>query len=68
MKPTTRDRLIPAALIVLSLVPALAGSARLAQLAGGADITPENARFFAAPVPVLLHIPCLLYTSDAADE
>ena len=63
MKPTTRDRLIPAALIVLSLVPALAGSARLAQLAGGADITPENARFFAAPVPVLLHIPAAILYS-----
>jgi uncharacterized membrane protein len=37
-------------------VPALAGSARLAQLARGAAITPENARFFAQPLPVVLHI------------
>jgi uncharacterized membrane protein len=46
---------IPALLISLSLVPAIAGTARLAQLASGAQ-TPENARFFAQPIPVVLHI------------
>jgi uncharacterized membrane protein len=56
MNSRKTDWLIPAALIALSLVPALAGSARLAQLAGGADTTPANARFFAAPLPVILHI------------
>lgn len=60
MKSTRSDWLIPAALISLSLVPALAGTARLAQLAGGAEITPGNARFFAAPLPVLLHIPAAI--------
>ncbi|WP_308169566.1 DUF2306 domain-containing protein [Acrocarpospora catenulata] len=34
----------------------IAGAARLGQLAGGAAITPENARFFAVPIPVVLHI------------
>jgi hypothetical protein len=48
--------LIPAALIMLSLVPAAAGTVRLAELTGGADITPDNARFFASPLPVVLHI------------
>ena len=48
--------LVPAALVLLSLVPATAGSARLAELAGGAEITPDNSRFFAAPLPVVLHI------------
>jgi uncharacterized membrane protein len=48
--------LIPAGLIVLSLLPSIAGSARVVQLATGAEITPENARFFASPVPVILHI------------
>ncbi len=43
-------------LILLSLVPAAAGTARLADLAGGAEITPGNARFFAQPLPVVLHI------------
>jgi uncharacterized membrane protein len=48
--------LVPAGLIVLSLVPAAAGTARLAELARGAEITPANARFFAMPLPVVLHI------------
>lgn len=63
MKSTRSDWLIPAALVALSLVPALAGSARLAQLAGGAPITPENARFFAMPLPVALHIPAAIVFS-----
>ena len=50
------DWLIPALLIVLSLVPAIFGTARLAELARGADVTAANARFFAQPLPVVLHI------------
>lgn len=53
---TKSDWRIPVALIALSLVPALAGTARLAQLAGGANITPENARFFMTPLPFVIHI------------
>ena len=45
-----------AALLVLSAVPLAAGAFRLTQLAGGAEITPANARFFASPLPVVLHI------------
>jgi uncharacterized membrane protein len=45
-----------AALLLLSAIPLAAGTFRLTQLAGGADITPANARFFASPVPVVLHI------------
>lgn len=63
MKSTTRDRLIVGGLIALSLVPALAGSARLAQLAAGAAVTSDNARFFASPLPVLLHIPAAILYS-----
>ncbi len=63
MKSTKSDWLIPGALIALSLVPAIAGTMRLAQLARGATITPENARFFASPVPVLLHIPAVMLFS-----
>ncbi|BCY12573.1 DUF2306 domain-containing protein [Actinoplanes sp. L3-i22] len=47
---------IPAALIALSLVPSLAGVIRLGQLATGAPVTEENARFFAMPLPVVAHI------------
>jgi uncharacterized membrane protein len=46
---------IPAGLIVLSVVPILAGSVRLSQLASGV-VTAENARFFNAPAPAVLHI------------
>ncbi len=48
--------LIPSGLIALIFVPVLAGVFRLIELGGGAEITPDNARFFAAPVPVVLHI------------
>ena len=54
--PTKSDWLIPAGLIALSLIPVAAGTVRLVQLGGGAEITPDNARFFAAPLPVALHI------------
>lgn len=63
MKATRFDWLIPVSLIVLSLVPAIAGTARVVQLASGAAVTPENARFFAAPLPVLLHIPAAIVYS-----
>lgn len=43
-------------LIVLSAIPLIFGALRLNELANGAEITPENARFFASPVPVILHI------------
>ena len=45
-----------AALLVLSAIPLAAGAFRLTELAGGAEITPANARFFAAPLPIVLHI------------
>jgi uncharacterized membrane protein len=50
------DWLVPAMLILLSLVPAIAGTARLAELASHAQVTKANARFFAQPIPVVLHI------------
>ena len=50
------DWLIPAGLVALSAIPTVAGIVRVVQLAVGAEITPDSARFFAAPVPVVLHI------------
>lgn len=44
------------ALILLSAIPLISGAFRLNQLANGAAITPENARFFASPLPVVVHI------------
>lgn len=55
-KLTTADWLIPLGLLLLSAVPAIGGSVRLFELGGGAEITPDNARFFASPIPVVLHI------------
>lgn len=63
MRQTRSDWLIPAALIGLSLVPAVAGVMRLNQLAGGTEITPANARFFATPLPVVLHIVAVIVYS-----
>jgi uncharacterized membrane protein len=56
--PRARRRgwLVPAGLILLSFVPVAAGSDRLAQLSRGGPVTPENARFFAEPIPVVVHI------------
>ncbi len=47
---------IPAGLVALSLVPALAGSARVTELASGAAMTADNARFVVMPVPVVVHV------------
>ena len=45
-----------AALLLLSAFPLVAGAFRLTQLAGNVEITPANARFFASPLPIVLHI------------
>ena len=50
------DWLVPAVLLALTAVPFAAGITRLVGLAGGATITPDNARFFAVPLPVVIHI------------
>jgi uncharacterized membrane protein len=59
--PRTDERrraewLAPAGLILLSLVPVLAGSMRLTELTSGGTVTAENARFFDSPIPVVVHI------------
>ena len=52
----TATWILPAALLLFGVLPVVAGIVRLIQLAGGAAITPANARFFASPLPVVLHI------------
>jgi uncharacterized membrane protein len=54
--PGARQWLVPAGLVLLSLVPVLAGAARVAEVTGGAEVTADNARFLASPVPVLVHV------------
>jgi hypothetical protein len=41
---------------VLSLIPVLAGAGRLHELMGGPELTANNARFIASPIPVTVHI------------
>ena len=53
---TRRQWLVPVGLVLLSAVPVLAGAARVGELTGGAEVTADNARFLASPVPVLVHI------------
>jgi hypothetical protein len=58
-KPVRRSRPqwpAPTGLILLSLIPVIFGALRLTELTSGAAITPQNARFFASPVPVVTHI------------
>ncbi|WP_127125220.1 DUF2306 domain-containing protein [Georgenia sp. SYP-B2076] len=47
---------VPAGLILLSLFPIVGGAMRLTELAGGAELTSQNERFFDSPVPVSIHI------------
>jgi uncharacterized membrane protein len=50
------DWFIVSGLLALSFIPIAAGSIRVWQLGSGAEVTPENARFFTKPLPFILHI------------
>ncbi len=47
---------VPAGLILLSVIPLTFGAIRIIQLMSSAEVTPANARFFASPSPVVIHI------------
>jgi uncharacterized membrane protein len=49
---------VPFTLVALVLVPAIAGTLRLVELAGGPHVIPANPRLNASPAPVILHIVC----------
>lgn len=53
---TGRAWLIPTSLLLLSAVPVIGGLVRVTSLGIGVEVTPANARFFASPVPVTLHV------------
>ncbi len=57
-RPPSRKRewLVPIGLVLLSLVPVIAGALRLTELSTGPEVTPENARFVGMPIPVVIHI------------
>jgi len=47
---------VPVALVVLSIVPVVAGSLRLLEVSGGPQLLPDNPRIDASPAPVVLHV------------
>ena len=47
---------VPTALIALSVIPVIAGSLRLVEIAGGPVVLPTNPRVNASPAPVVVHI------------
>ena len=47
---------VPAALVILSIIPVVAGSLRLIEVAGGPQLLPANPRIDAVPAPVVVHI------------
>ena len=53
--PSKLEWLVPAALVLLALVPSASGVARVLELGTSTTITPENQRFFAAPLPIIAH-------------
>jgi Predicted membrane protein (DUF2306) len=50
------DLKVPALLVALSLVPVVGGLVRLNSLARGTPAGVDDSRFFAAPLPVLIHV------------
>ena len=58
-RPSARDGSswrVPVALVVLSIVPVVAGSLRLLEIAGGPQVLPTNPRVDASPAPVVAHV------------
>jgi hypothetical protein len=47
---------VPAALVVLSVIPVVAGSLRLLEVAGGPQLLPDNPRIDASPAPLVVHV------------
>jgi cytochrome bd-type quinol oxidase subunit 2 len=62
-----REWPIAAGLLLLALVPSIAGGFRIGEIASGAPETAANARFMQMPLPVLLHIVgALIYSTVGA--
>jgi uncharacterized membrane protein len=61
VRPTRSTRSIgwvPFALVALVVIPAISGSLRLVELAGGSQLLRATPRITASPVPVVVHILC----------
>jgi len=57
-RPARSPGWVPFALVALVVIPAVAGSLRLVELAGGPLLLPANPRMTASPLPVVVHITC----------
>ncbi|MFL6169648.1 MAG: DUF2306 domain-containing protein [Ornithinibacter sp.] len=55
-RPARPTGWVPFALVALVVIPAVAGSLRLLELAGGPLLLPANPRMTASPVPVFVHV------------
>lgn len=53
--PRFRGFVVPLLLVLLGVVPVLGGAVRAMSLING-HVTPENARFFASPFPIIVHL------------
>ncbi|WP_240644023.1 DUF2306 domain-containing protein [Antribacter gilvus] len=56
VRASRREWLVPAGLLLLTVIPMLGGAVRLGDLASTPAVTPENARFVGDPFPVVVHI------------
>ena len=52
----SRAWLAPTGLLLLSVIPLVAGALRVTELAGGPELIPADSRFTASPLPVMLHV------------
>jgi len=50
------DWLIPLGLLALAFIPVAGGAFRITTMVNHVPVTPENVRFFASPIPVLVHV------------
>lgn len=50
------SRFVPAGLVALTLIPVVAGSARVVEVLGGPELLPTDLRFAASPAPLVVHI------------
>lgn len=48
--------LVPAGLVLLGLIPIVVAVLRAFELLSGPEVTPDNARFVASPLPILAHV------------
>jgi uncharacterized membrane protein len=58
-RPGARDKSswsVPLALVVLSIIPVIAGLLRLLEVAGGPHLLPTNPRIDTSPAPVVVHV------------